>query len=69
MNKIDVENRLNELKNCAQIVIYHNISGIYTFEIFYTKNITNCPKYNCLKCSVGDRTIYYQNIKSIGQDL
>ncbi len=65
MNKFEIENRLNELKNCEAIVILHYIDT-FVYEVFNTKDIVNCPEYNCLKCTVGNRTIKYNNIKSIG---
>lgn len=68
MNKIDIVNKLNELKDCETLTICHYI-GTYVYEGFFTKDIMNFPQKNCLKVLVGDRTIDYKNIKSIEHSL
>lgn len=64
MNKLEIEKRLEELEDCKYIVIHHYI-GVYVYETFLYKSIENFPEYEYLKCSIGDRTIKYNSIKSI----
>lgn len=68
MNSIDIENKLNELKNCEYITIHYYLwADIY--EIFLYKDIINSPNNNCLKCLMDDRTFNYSIIKSIQQSI